>query len=168
VVAFVFARILHSGEKNLAKMIFLGASGTGDISLTNKSSHGTTNEAVGPGNTKIDNLVLEKEGKHIDRDLDWVQSLSWDESRRVVRNYLIAATAKDCGLMLTLRPLYNNSGKPFPVPSTFVTACPTTTQQFVYKIALLDMDLKRLKKMPFYLSLDNEIVSTYKESVQEP
>jgi inositol-pentakisphosphate 2-kinase len=142
--------------------------GTGDISLTNKSSHGTTNEAVGPGNTKIDNLVLEKEGKHIDRDLDWVQSLSWDESRRVVRNYLIAATAKDCGLMLTLRPLYNNSGKPFPVPSTFVTACPTTTQQFVYKIALLDMDLKRLKKMPFYLSLDNEIVSTYKESVQEP
>ncbi|CAK9236694.1 unnamed protein product [Sphagnum troendelagicum] len=110
----------------------------------------------------------EKEGKHIDRDLDWVQSLSWDESRRVVRNYLIAATAKDCGLMLTMRPLYNISGKPFPVPSTFVTACPTTTQQFVYKIALLDMDLKRLKKMPFYLSLDNEIVSTYKESVQEP
>ncbi|CAM6060800.1 unnamed protein product [Sphagnum tenellum] len=110
----------------------------------------------------------EKEGKHIDKDLDWVQSLSWDESRRVVRNYLIAATAKDCGLMLTMRPLYNISGKPFPVPSTFVTACPTTTQQFVYKIALLDMDLKRLKKMPFYLSLDNEIVSTYKESVHEP
>jgi hypothetical protein len=135
VVAFVFARILHSGEKNLATLIFLGASGTGDIvSLTNKSSHGTTNEAVGPGNTKIDNLVLEKEGKHIDRDLDWVQSLSWDESRRVVRNYLIAATAKDCGLMLTMRPLYNISGKPFPVPSTFVTACPTTTQQFVYKV----------------------------------
>jgi hypothetical protein len=38
----------------------------------------------------------------------------------------------------------------------------------VLQIALLDMDLKRLKKMPFYLSLDNEIVSTYKESVQEP
>jgi hypothetical protein len=38
----------------------------------------------------------------------------------------------------------------------------------VLQIALLDMDLKRLKKMPFYLSLDNEIVSTYKESIQEP
>ncbi len=38
----------------------------------------------------------------------------------------------------------------------------------VLQIALLDMDLKRLKKMQFYLSLDNEIVSTYKESVQEP
>jgi hypothetical protein len=35
------------------------------------------------------------------------------------------------------------------------------------QIALLDLDIKRLDKMPFYHSLDQKIVDTYKASVQQ-
>lgn len=135
--------------------------------------------------------------EHKARDKEWIRSLLWDESRRVVRNFLIAATAKDCGLMLTLRPMYNSSGTAFPVPATSVATCPTTGQQYISKvrnppcvcqatlivngyiclvliyicvwlqIALLDLDIKRLDKMPFYHSLDQKIVDTYKASVQQ-
>ncbi|KAG0613140.1 hypothetical protein M758_6G079400 [Ceratodon purpureus] len=112
--------------------------------------------------TRVENLALEPDGEHKKRDMAWIESLSWDESRRVVRNFLISATAKDCGLMITLRPLNNSHGTPFPVRSASIVTCPTTGQQYICKVALLDLDTKRLKKMPFYHSVDQEIVDTYK------
>ena len=150
-------------------------------------------------NTCVENLALEPEGEHKKRDKAWIQSLSWDESRRVVRNFLISATAKDCGLMITLRPLRNSHGTPFPVPSASLVTCPTTGQQYIckvrnltvrfsflsssqqvyrfiftviinasscFQIAFLDLDTKRLKKMPFHYEVDKEIVDTYKAFVQ--
>lgn len=115
--------------------------------------------------TRIDNLALEAEGELKNRDKEWIKSLTWEQSCCVVRNFLIAGTAKDCGLMLTLRPLHNRQGKAFPVPSAPIVACPTTGQQYIFKVAFLDLDPKRLKKMPFYHSLDQQIVDTYKASL---
>lgn len=122
---------------------------------------------VGFGRVCIENLALEPEDTQKKRDKAWIKSLSWEESRCVVRNFLIAATAKDCGIMLTLRPLYNEHGTPFSVPSASVATCPTTGQQYVSKIAFLDLDTKRLKKIPVYYSLDQQIVDTYKACSQQ-
>lgn len=91
-------------------------------------------DLAGPGNTHVDNLALEAMDEQKPKDKEWIRSLLWDESRRVVRNFLIAATAKDCGLMLTLRPMHNASGAAFPVPATSVATCPTTGQQYICKV----------------------------------
>lgn len=116
--------------------------------------------------TRVENLALEPESEHKKRDKAWIESLSWEESRRVVRNFLISGTAKDCGLMITLRLLHNSHGTPFPVPSASIATCPTTGQQYTCKIAFLDLDTKRLKKMPFHYSVDQEIVYTYNACLQ--
>jgi len=135
-----------------------------DAAVTTTSRAGS--DTVESGSTCVENLALEDESEHTKRDKAWIKSLSWEESRCVVRNFLIAATAKDCGLMITLRPLYNRHGTPFPVPSAFIETCPTTGQQYICKIAFLDLDTKRLKKMPFYHKIDQKIVDTYKACVQ--
>jgi hypothetical protein len=84
--------------------------------------------------TRVENLALEPESEHKKRDKAWIESLSWEESRRVVRNFLISGTAKDCGLMITLRLLHNSHGTPFPVPSASIATCPTTGQQYTCKV----------------------------------
>lgn len=134
-----------------------------DASIKSKGGDGI----VESGSTSIESLALENdESEQAKRDKEWIKSLSWEESRCVVRNFLIAGTAKDCGLMITLRPLVNRHGTPFPVPSASIETCPVTGQQYICKIAFLDLDTKRLKKMPFYHSLDQKIVDTYKACVQ--
>lgn len=89
--------------------------------------------------TRVENLALEREGEHKKRDKAWIESLSWDESRRVVRNFLISATAKDCGLMITLRPLHNCHGTPFPVPNASIVTCPTSGEQYICKVRNLPL-----------------------------
>ncbi|KAG0585621.1 hypothetical protein KC19_2G026000 [Ceratodon purpureus] len=113
-------------------------------------------------------LALETEGEQKEGDQAWIKSLSWEESRAVVRDFLIAATAKNCCLMVTLRPLHNRHGTAFPLPSASLATCPTTGQQYIFKVSFLNLDTKRLKKMPFYHSLDQQIVNAYKACSKQP
>ncbi|XP_020959306.1 inositol-pentakisphosphate 2-kinase isoform X3 [Arachis ipaensis] len=88
-------------------------------------------------------------------------SASLDESLRIVKNYLIAATAKDCSLMICFRQrtkedsssIYNN------------IYLESTKQAFDFKVYFIDLDLKRLNKMEEYYELDKKIVSCYKQSM---
>ncbi|KAK7291204.1 hypothetical protein RIF29_06159 [Crotalaria pallida] len=91
-----------------------------------------------------------------------LHSVSLDESLRIVKDYLIAATAKDCSLMICFRPrkegdsgsVYNN------------VYLESTKQAFDFKVYFIDLDLKRLSKMEGYYKLDKKIVSCYKEMIK--
>ncbi|WJX12905.1 Inositol-pentakisphosphate 2-kinase [Trifolium repens] len=72
-----------------------------------------------------------------------LHSVSLDESLRIVKDYLIAATAKDCSLMLCFRPRQeDDSGSAY--NSVHLES---TKQAFNYKVHFIDLDLKRLSKV---------------------
>ncbi|WVY92203.1 hypothetical protein V8G54_037717 [Vigna mungo] len=91
-----------------------------------------------------------------------LHSASFDESLRIVKDYLIAATAKDCSLMLCFRPrneedsglVYNN------------IYLESTKQAFDFKVYFIDLDLKRLSKVRDYYELDKKIVSRYRQKIK--
>eukprot|EP00249_Psilotum_nudum_P019133 c27112_g1_i1 orf=384-1436(-) len=116
---------------------------------------------LGSENRKVDHGIADQtkendlEGNAL---FDWLSSLTLEDCRRVVRDYLIAATAKDCSIMITFKQL--------PIGTTVdddftQTYCLENGQNFCSKISFLDLDLKPLKKMPYYYMLDQEIVKSY-------
>ncbi|XP_004499186.1 inositol-pentakisphosphate 2-kinase-like isoform X2 [Cicer arietinum] len=88
-----------------------------------------------------------------------LHSASLDESLRIVKDYLIAATAKDCSLMICFRPRKaEDSGAAY---NTIYLE--STKQAFDFKVHFIDLDLKRMSKMDEYYELDKKIVSCYKQ-----
>ncbi|MED6169859.1 Inositol-pentakisphosphate 2-kinase [Stylosanthes scabra] len=89
-------------------------------------------------------------------------SASLDESLRIVRDYLIAATAKDCSLMMCFRPRREgDSGSEY--DNVYLKS---TNQTFDFKVHFVDLDLKRLSKMEEHYELDKKIVSCYREMIE--
>ncbi|OVA00539.1 Inositol-pentakisphosphate 2-kinase [Macleaya cordata] len=86
-----------------------------------------------------------------------LHSISLEESINIVKDYLIAATAKDCSLMISFRPREDGDKV-----SSYSTVCLESTNQiFDYKAYFIDLDMKPLKKMVHYYELDQKIVSCY-------
>lgn len=92
---------------------------------------------------------------------DYFTSLSLEESRRVVRDFLVATTAKDCSLMLTFQPVNHDATDVNSLDGNNMMHFTATNQTFRFKAHYLDLDLKRLEKMIHYYKLDQKIVSTY-------
>ncbi|WKA10176.1 hypothetical protein VitviT2T_027761 [Vitis vinifera] len=91
-----------------------------------------------------------------------LHSIPSDESLKIVRDYLIAATAKDCSLMISFAPRKDgNSASPY---SNVYLA--STDQSFDYKAYFIDLDMKPLKKMQYYYELDQKIVSCYTQMMK--
>ncbi|KAF8377913.1 hypothetical protein HHK36_031301 [Tetracentron sinense] len=91
-----------------------------------------------------------------------LHSISLEESLKIVRNYLIAATAKDCSLMISFRPREDRDpGSPY---GTMYLE--STNQRFDYKAYFIDLDMKPLKKMVQHYELDQKIVSCYTQMVK--
>ncbi|XP_068641734.1 inositol-pentakisphosphate 2-kinase-like [Aristolochia californica] len=89
----------------------------------------------------------------------FLHSISMQESAKIVREYLIAATAKDCSLMISFRPRScGNLTSDF----EFVHLEPSN-QTFDYKAYFIDLDMKPLKKMVYYYELDQKIISYYEK-----
>lgn len=90
-----------------------------------------------------------------------LHSLSIEESRRIVRDYLLATTAKDCSLMLTFQPVAHYSTEVNALDGNDVIYLSSSKQAFRYKAKFIDLDLKHLKKMIHYYKLDQNIVNCY-------
>ncbi|XP_050267512.1 LOW QUALITY PROTEIN: inositol-pentakisphosphate 2-kinase-like [Quercus robur] len=89
-----------------------------------------------------------------------LHSIPMDESLKIVKDYLVAATAKDCSLMISFRPRADGDlGSPYNVHLE------STNQTFDYKASFIDLDLKPLKKMGKYYELDKKIVRCYTKMV---
>ncbi|XP_020218512.1 inositol-pentakisphosphate 2-kinase [Cajanus cajan] len=91
-----------------------------------------------------------------------LHSASLDESLRIVKDYLIAATAKDCSFMICFRPR-KEGGSRSECSSIYLES---TKQAFDFKVYFIDLDLKRMSKMEEYYELDKKIVSCYKEMIK--
>nr|CAD1838318.1 unnamed protein product [Ananas comosus var. bracteatus] len=86
-----------------------------------------------------------------------LHSLPMEQSLKIVRDYLISATAKDCSLMISFRPRENG---------VVVSGCSSiflksSNQVFDYKAYFIDLDMKPLEKMVYYYELDQKIVDSY-------
>lgn len=91
-----------------------------------------------------------------------LHSIPFDESLKIVKNFLIAATAKDCSLMVSFRPrVGEDAGSSY--KNIYLES---TKQAFDYKVYFIDLDLKSLTKMEDYYELDKNIVSCYTETIK--
>ncbi|XP_020403557.1 inositol-pentakisphosphate 2-kinase IPK1 isoform X1 [Zea mays] len=86
-----------------------------------------------------------------------LHSLPLDKSLKIVRNFLISATAKDCSLMISFRPRENGSTDS-EYDSVFLESAKRT---YEYKTYFVDLDVKPLDKMVHYFKLDQRIVNSY-------
>ncbi|KAK9129810.1 hypothetical protein Sjap_010297 [Stephania japonica] len=88
-----------------------------------------------------------------------LHSISLEESVKIVRDYLIAATAKDCSLMISFRAReHEDSVSPY--GKVYLES---TNQSFDYKAYFIDLDMKPLKKMMYYHELDKKIIHCFKQ-----
>lgn len=91
-----------------------------------------------------------------------LHSVSFDESVKIVKDYLIATTAKDCSLMISFRPRDDSDR----VSAYRTIHLESTQQTFEVKAHFIDLDLKSLKKMEYYYELDQKILNCYKQMVK--
>ncbi|GAA0183646.1 kinase [Lithospermum erythrorhizon] len=92
-----------------------------------------------------------------------LHSLPLDESLKIVRDYLISATAKDLSMIISFRP--REKGDP-ESPYEVVFLKPTA-QSFDFKASFIDLDMKPLEKMEYYYKLDQQIVRCYAQTLKE-
>ncbi|KAK6784370.1 hypothetical protein RDI58_017825 [Solanum bulbocastanum] len=91
-----------------------------------------------------------------------LHSISMEESLKIVRDYLIAATAKDLSMIISFRPREaGNVESPYNIVSL-----ESTNQSFDYKASFIDLDLKPLERMEYYYKLDQQIVNCYVQMVK--
>ncbi|XP_019174826.1 PREDICTED: inositol-pentakisphosphate 2-kinase-like [Ipomoea nil] len=106
--------------------------------------------------------ICQELGDHLSKRFTALHSISMEESLKIVRDYLIAATAKDLSMMISFRPRIDENRES---PYSFVSL-KSTNQNFDYKASFIDLDLKPLERMEYYYELDQKIVSCYREMVK--
>ncbi|KAJ0962891.1 hypothetical protein J5N97_028013 [Dioscorea zingiberensis] len=82
-----------------------------------------------------------------------LHSLPLDESLKIVREYLTAATAKDCSLMISFRPKECGDW------AANCISLRSSNKIFEYRAYYIDMDMKHLEKMVYYYKSDPESLS---------
>nr|DAA64569.1 TPA_exp: inositol-pentakisphosphate 2-kinase 555 [Ricinus communis] len=91
-----------------------------------------------------------------------LHSIPMDESLKIVKDFLISATAKDCSLMISFRSREDaDFGSPY--SNIYLQS---TNQNFDYKVNFLDLDLKPLKKMETYYQKDKKILDSYAQMLE--
>ncbi|KAL8130625.1 hypothetical protein V2J09_019780 [Rumex salicifolius] len=88
-----------------------------------------------------------------------LHSIPLEESIKIVKNYLISATGKDCSLMICFRLKKDDDLQS--CHGSISLDC--TGQIFDYKAYFIDLDLKPLVKMEHYYQLDQKIVNNYNQ-----
>ncbi|KAI7751745.1 hypothetical protein M8C21_015694 [Ambrosia artemisiifolia] len=91
-----------------------------------------------------------------------LHSLPLDGSLKIVKEYLIAATAKDLSLMISFR----TREKGDPKSPYNVIFHESTGQSFDYKVSFIDLDMKPLEKMIYYYELDQKILRCYTKMME--
>ncbi|XP_023741555.1 inositol-pentakisphosphate 2-kinase isoform X1 [Lactuca sativa] len=98
-------------------------------------------------------VVCRELGEESDRYTS-LHTIPLDESLKIVKEYLIAATAKDLSLMISFR----TREKEDPKSAYNVILHESIGQSFDYKVSFIDLDMKPLGKMMHYYELDQKIV----------
>ena len=94
-------------------------------------------------------------------------SLDTEAACKVLREYLVAAAAKDCSIMITVAPCpdsangeYNDQPGLQESPGIGAAFSDDSLRRcFRYKIAIVDLDLKPLTKIALHWQLDQAIMA---------
>lgn len=92
-----------------------------------------------------------------------LNKLNLDEKLRILREYLIALSAKDCSIYLTFQVLSHTEGGYFDITRshTFPHLIHWRNEHsLVYKIQVGDLDPKKTSKIPYQHQLDKKILLT--------
>lgn len=100
---------------------------------------------------------------------DELEKLTTIEIKKIIEDYLISMTAKDCSIMVTLYPFiiknnFNDDNDKF-IPSGFQIIT-TKYGKYIYRIAVVDLDLKYAENIPYYFQLDKRICQSYNQFVK--
>jgi len=77
-------------------------------------------------------------------------------------NYLISSTFKDCSIMVTFCEV-----SCYGIQPNFHRIVQLMGHFYKYEIKLVDLDPRHLQNLPYYYELDQEIVSTYMETLSK-
>ena len=75
------------------------------------------------------------------------------EQLEILRDYLLAATAKDCSILITLQ-VFSDSPRPGFHGVVGLPLCHNSVQ---YKVAVVDLDMKSSAKIPLHYVLDSQL-----------
>ena len=93
--------------------------------------------------------------------------LGWSKQMKILQNYLVAATAKDCSLMIALQAVpqahsqlrkNNNAQLQNGLNSSNLLRSPALTHPLQFKLTIVDLDRKHHAKIDAHHRLDQEIM----------
>jgi inositol-pentakisphosphate 2-kinase len=87
-----------------------------------------------------------------------LNNFSMEEMELRINQFLIAASSKDCSLMITLFPSNNQDNNQFNYPIISIDNC-----SYRYRTAIIDLDEKIEENIPYYYQLDQTIATNYSE-----
>ena len=99
----------------------------------------------------VEQLEAGSQGLHVDSE----------QAVAALRTYLIAAAAKDCSVMLTFR---RTAVGALAGPDQSVIEDADKTQ-YLWKVAVMDMDVKSVAKIPLHHAADREMVRVYEAAM---
>ena len=83
----------------------------------------------------------------------------------VLRDFLTAQSAKDCAIMVALQPLPVGTADAGPDDVVVVDAATNLTCRC--QAAFVDLDVKRVAKMPHYMALERAVVALFEEQTPQ-
>ena len=142
-------------------------------------------DASGDPITQMDRLETGVRGRSTDVQLCGVYVLSlltksWPEQMQIIRDYLLATTAKDCSLMITMQ--VEPAGTLPHCSDTEIDSCdqpniahpgmgkvslPDLALEATYKVAVVDLDLKPHAKINSHYRLDQQIMQHTPQQVND-
>ncbi|ESQ34585.1 hypothetical protein EUTSA_v10007647mg [Eutrema salsugineum] len=93
-----------------------------------------------------------------------MHSIPLDEKVNILKDFLVSATAKDCSVMISFRSTDDGISRSSSHSNLHLESA---KQEFDYKVHLIDLDMRPLKKMEVYYELDKKIMKTYLEMVKK-
>ncbi|XP_019090898.1 PREDICTED: inositol-pentakisphosphate 2-kinase-like [Camelina sativa] len=93
-----------------------------------------------------------------------IHSIPLDEKVKILKDFLISATAKDCSVMMSFRSTDVRLSRSSSHSNLHLES---TKQEFEYKVHFIDLDMRPLKKMEVYYELDKKIMNTYLEMLKK-
>jgi len=95
------------------------------------------------------------------QDIEKLNKMNDDEIRIAIDQYLTSATAKDCSIMVTLYRLPNTTSPTLTEVNNFSIICLEDSKQYIYRLAVVDIDPKSAENIESYYQIDQEIASLY-------
>lgn len=111
--------------------------------------------------------VLNGEFKKVKTD---VETLDYDDKRKIIYGFLASATFKDCSIMIAFTAhdsdLKNSSSSLLPIKELNSASLKSgrfekAAIKIFYQLGAVDLDPKSIKKMAYYFDLDQKIVKNY-------